>query len=52
MTVLFLSAWYPTERDAMAGLFVQMHAEAVMQHGADVKVLYTEAKGIRWYIEM
>lgn len=52
MKVLFLSAWYPTERDAMAGLFVQKHAEAVMQQGADVKVLYTEAKGIRWYIEM
>lgn len=52
MKVLFLSAWYPTERDAMAGLFVQKHAEAVMHQGADVKVLYTEAKGWRWYMEM
>lgn len=52
MKVLYLSAWYPTERDAMAGLFVQKHAEAVMQQGVDVKVLYTEATGIKWYIEM
>ena len=52
MKVLFLSAWYPTKRDAMAGLFVQKHAEAVMQQGADVRVLYTEAKGINWYIDM
>lgn len=52
MKVLFLSAWYPTERDAMAGLFVQKHAEAITQQGADVKVLYTEATGIKWYIKM
>lgn len=52
MKVLYLSAWYPTERDAMAGLFVQKHAESVIQQGADVRVLYTEAKGTRWYIEM
>ena len=52
MKVLFLSAWYPTERDAMAGLFVQKHAEAVKRQGVDVEVLYTEAKGIHWYLEM
>lgn len=52
MKVLYLSAWYPTERDAMAGLFVQKHAEAVRQQGADVKVLYTEATGLKWYVEM
>ncbi len=52
MKVLYLSAWYPTERDAMAGLFVKKHAEAVMQQGADVRVLYTEEKGLRWYKEM
>lgn len=52
MKVLFLSAWYPTKRDAMAGLFVQKHAEAVAQQGADVRVLYSEAQGMRWWQEM
>ncbi len=52
MKVLFLSAWYPTKRDAMAGLFVQKHAEAVAQQGADVRVLYSEATGVRWLWEM
>ena len=37
--VLFLSAWYPNRYDAMAGLFVRKHAEAVGQY-ADVCVLY------------
>ena len=52
MKVLFLSAWYPTPRDAMAGLFVQKHAEAVARQGADVRVLFSEATGIRWLWEM
>ncbi|NDV47547.1 glycosyltransferase family 4 protein [Paludibacter sp. 221] len=39
MKVLFLSAWYPNRYDAMAGLFVQKHAEAVNLY-CDVKVLY------------
>lgn len=52
MKVLFLSAWYPTENDAMAGLFVQKHADAVVQQGADVKVLYSDKKGIRWCIDI
>ncbi len=52
MKVLFFSAWYPTERDAMAGLFVQKHAEAVAQQGADVRVLYSDATGVRWLWEM
>lgn len=29
MKVLFLTAWYPHRYDAMAGLFVRKHAEAV-----------------------
>jgi glycosyltransferase involved in cell wall biosynthesis len=37
--VLFLSAWYPNRYDAMAGLFVRKHAEAVSLY-CDVKVLY------------
>ena len=52
MKVLFLSAWYPTERDAMVGLFVQKHAEAVMLQGHDVRVLYSEKTGIAWAKEM
>ncbi len=52
MRVLYLSAWYPTERDAMAGLFVQKHAEAVMEHGADVRVLYSENTGLVWLRDM
>ena len=52
MKVLFLSAWYPTEHDAMAGLFVQKHAEAVMQQGHDVRVLYSEKTGISWAMDM
>jgi glycosyltransferase involved in cell wall biosynthesis len=52
MKVLFLSAWYPTERDAMAGLFVQKHAEAVAQQGHDVRALYSESTGIRWLLDM
>lgn len=52
MKVLFLSAWYPTERDAMAGLFVQKHAEAVAQQGNDVRVLFSEKTGFSWVCDM
>ena len=52
MRVLYLSAWYPTERDAMAGLFVQKHAEAVKAQGADVRVLYSERTGLAWLCDM
>lgn len=39
LKVLFLTLWYPNRYDAMAGLFVRKHAEAVSKH-ADVCVLY------------
>ena len=39
MKVLFISAWYPNRYDAMAGLFVRKHAEAVQLYD-DVQVLY------------
>ncbi len=52
MKVLFFSAWYPTERDAMAGLFVQKHADAVRGAGADVRVLYSEKTGFAWFCDM
>ena len=48
MKVMYLSAWYPTTRDAMAGLFVQKHAEAVAEQGCDVRVLYSEKMGFAW----
>jgi len=37
--VLFLTPWYPSEKDAMAGLFVQKHVEAVRAQGVDVRVI-------------
>ena len=52
MKVLFLSAWYPTPRDAMAGLFVQKHAKAVAQQGHDVRVLFSEKTGLAWVRDM
>lgn len=52
MKILYLSAWYPTPRDAMAGLFVQKHAEAVAQQGNDVRVLFSEKTGFSWVCDM
>ncbi len=40
MKVLYFSAWYPHRYDAMAGLFVRKHAEAVAAQGVDVAVFY------------
>ncbi|MBR4520677.1 MAG: glycosyltransferase [Paludibacteraceae bacterium] len=42
MKVLYLTPWYPSERDAMAGLFVQKHVEAVQAQGVDVRVIHSE----------
>lgn len=39
MNVLFLTPWYPSEKDAMSGLFVQKHVEAVRAQGVDVRVI-------------
>ena len=49
MKVLYLSAWYPTPRDAMAGLFVQKHAQAAQKLGTDVRIIYSEATGVQWW---
>ena len=38
MKVLYLSVWYPSERDRMAGLFVQNHAQAAAAQGVEVRV--------------
>lgn len=40
--VLFFAAWYPNRYDAMAGLFVRKHAEAVSKY-VDVCVLFPYA---------
>lgn len=40
--VLFLTAWYPNRYDAMFGLFVRKHAEAVSRF-VEVNVLYVHA---------
>lgn len=40
MKVLYLSEWYPHRYDAMAGLFVRKHAQAVVRQGVEVTVLY------------
>ncbi len=40
MKSLFITPWYPTKYDAMSGLFVFRHAEAVLSQGIDVHVLY------------
>ena len=42
MRVLFLTPWYPSEQDAMSGLFVQKHAEAIRAQGADVRVIHSQ----------
>lgn len=42
MRVLFLTPWYPNRFDAMNGLFVQKHAQAVARY-AEVSVLYLQA---------
>ena len=42
MKVLYLTPWYPDERDAMAGLFVQKHVDAVRAQGVDVRVIHSQ----------
>lgn len=38
MKILFLSQWFPSESDKMAGLFVYKHAQAVAARGLEVRV--------------
>jgi len=42
MKILFLTPWYPSDKDAMSGLFVQKHAEAVRAQGCDVRVIFSQ----------
>ena len=48
MRILFLTPWYPSEKDAMSGLFVQKHVEAVRMQGADVRVIFSEGWRDTW----
>ena len=48
MKVLYLTPWFPSERDAMAGLFVQKHAESVRAQGVDVRVIHSEGWNDTW----
>lgn len=43
MKVLFLTPWYPSEKDEMSGLFVQKHVEAVRAQGVEVRVIFAES---------
>ncbi|MGM9814893.1 MAG: glycosyltransferase [Candidatus Aphodosoma sp.] len=40
MKTLFITPWYPSKYDAMSGLFVFRHAEAILTQDIDVHVLY------------
>ena len=37
-----MTPWYPSEKDAMSGLFVQKHVEAVRAQGCDVRVIFSD----------
>ena len=39
MKVLFLTPWYPHRYDAMSGLFVRKHAQAIASQGVEVGVI-------------
>ena len=45
MKVLFLSLWYPNKYDAMSGLFVRKHAQAVAMKD-DVQVIYLSPNNV------
>lgn len=46
--VLFLTPWYPSDKDAMSGLFVQKHVEAVRAQGCDVRVIFSQGWRDTW----
>lgn len=48
MKVLFLTPWYPSEKDAMSGLFVQKHVEAVRAQGCEVEVIHSQGWQDTW----
>ena len=48
LQILFLTPWYPSGKDAMSGLFVQKHVEAVRAQGVDVRVIFSQGWGDMW----
>ena len=48
MKILFLTPWYPSDKDAMSGLFVQKHVEAVRAQGVDVQVIHSRGWWDMW----
>lgn len=48
LKVLFLTPWYPSDKDSMAGLFVQKHVEAVRAQGVDVRVIHAQTLCDTW----
>lgn len=48
LKVLFLTPWYPSDKDAMSGLFVQKHVEAVRAQGVDVRVIFSQTLRDTW----
>lgn len=42
MKVLYLTPWYPSAKDQMAGLFVQKHVESIQAQGVDVRVIHSQ----------
>jgi len=49
MKVLFLTPWYPSQKDAMSGLFVQKHVEAVRAQGVEVRVIFSQSWRDTWH---
>ena len=49
LKVLFLTPWYPSDKDAMSGLFVQKHVEAVRAQGVDVHVIHSLTLRDTWH---
>ena len=48
MKVLYLTPWYPSDKDQMSGLFVQKHVEAVRAQGVDIRVIHSQGWGDVW----
>lgn len=48
MKVLYLTPWYPSDKDQMSGLFVQKHVEAVRAQGVDIRVIHSQGWGDLW----
>ena len=39
MKVLFISSWYPNTTNALKGVYVKKHAQAIHSAGVDIRVL-------------